>query len=53
MLDVDFGDLIDYFGMDMETRAILIYLESLGTSMDNAKRFMSAAAALPVTNPLS
>jgi len=28
MLDIDFGDLIDYFGEDPETKSIIIYLES-------------------------
>ena len=39
MLDVDFGDLIDYFGMDIHTRSIVLYVESI----TDAKKFMSAA----------
>ena len=48
MLDVDFGDLIDYFGEDPETRSIIIYLESLG----NAKKFISAARGFARTKPV-
>jgi acetyltransferase len=52
MLDVDFGDLIDYFGADPKTRSILIYLESLGNSLKNAKKFMSAARGFARTKPI-
>lgn len=48
MLDVNFGDLIDYFGEDPETRSIIIYLESIG----NAKKFMSAARGFARTKPI-
>jgi acetyltransferase len=40
-LDVDFGDLLDYFALDRGTRAILLYIESI----KNARKFMSAARA--------
>jgi acetyltransferase len=43
MLDVGFGDLIDYLGEDRQTSSILIYLESLGNSLADARKFMSAA----------
>ena len=52
MVDVDFGDLIDYFGMDPETRAILIYTESLGTSLINTRKFMSAARGFARNKPI-
>ena len=52
MLDVDFGDLIDYFGEDPETRSIIIYLESLGNSLRNARKFMSAARGFARTKPI-
>ncbi|MFC1956563.1 acetate--CoA ligase family protein [Chloroflexota bacterium] len=52
MLDVDFGDLIDYFGKDHETRSIIIYLESLGNSLRNAKKFISAARGFARTKPI-
>ncbi|MFH0914088.1 MAG: acetate--CoA ligase family protein, partial [Chloroflexota bacterium] len=48
MMDVDFGDLIDYFGEDPETRSIIIYLESLGS----ARKFMSAARGFARTKPI-
>ena len=39
MLDIDFGDMIDFLGDDPATRSILIYMEGVG----NARKFMSAA----------
>jgi acetyltransferase len=39
MLDVDFADLIDYFGDDEHTRSIIIYMESIG----DVRSFLSAA----------
>jgi acetyltransferase len=41
MLDVDFADLIDYFGNDPTTRSIVLYMESVG----DVRRFISAARA--------
>ncbi len=52
MLDVDFGDLIDYFGEDPETRSIIIYLESFGDSLQHARKFMSAARGFARTKPI-
>lgn len=37
--DVDFGDLLDYLANDWDTRAILLYVESVR----DARKFMSAA----------
>ena len=48
MLDVDFGDLIDYFGMDMYTRSIVLYVESI----TNAKKFMSSAKSFARVKPV-
>jgi acetyltransferase len=48
MVDVDFGDLIDHFGDDRETRAIIIYLESVG----NARKFVSATKGFARTKPV-
>jgi acetyltransferase len=48
MLDVSFGDLIDYFGEDPHTRAIILYIESIS----DARGFVSAARALSRTKPL-
>ena len=43
MLDVGWGDLIDYFGDDPHTRSILLYMESIG----NPREFLSAARSRP------
>jgi acetyltransferase len=48
MLDVDFGDLIDYFGTDPQTRSIVLYVESI----KNARKFMSAARGFARTKPI-
>ncbi|HET6351749.1 MAG TPA: bifunctional acetate--CoA ligase family protein/GNAT family N-acetyltransferase [Coriobacteriia bacterium] len=48
MTDIDFADLIDYLGEDEDTRAILIYMESIG----NARRFMSAARGFARNKPI-
>lgn len=48
MIDVDFGDLIDFLGEDNDTRSILIYMEGVG----NAKKFMSAARAFALHKPI-
>ncbi len=47
-LDVGFAELIDYFGEDEGTRAILLYIESIR----NARRFMTAARAFARTKPI-
>ncbi len=47
-LDVDFGDLIDYFGEDEETKSIILYIESI----DRARKFMTAARAFARTKPI-
>jgi acetyltransferase len=41
MADVDFADLLDYFGDDPDTRSIILYMESVG----DVRRFLSAARA--------
>ncbi len=48
MLDIDFGDLIDYFGMDMHTRSILLYVESI----TDARKFMSASRSFARVKPI-
>ncbi|MDD8026692.1 MAG: GNAT family N-acetyltransferase [Acidobacteriota bacterium] len=47
-MDVGFAELIDYFGEDEGTRAILLYIESVS----NARRFMTAARAFARTKPI-
>jgi acetyltransferase len=48
MVDVDFGDLIDYFGFDAQTRSILLYVESI----KDGRKFMSAARGFARTKPI-
>ncbi len=47
-VDVNFGDLIDYFGQDPNTKSIVLYVESLS----NARIFMSAARAFARKKPI-
>ncbi len=47
-MDVNFGDLIDYFGQDPNTKSIVLYVESLV----NARTFMSAARAFSREKPI-
>ena len=47
-IDVDFGDLLDFFAMDRGTRAILLYIESIR----DARKFMSAARAAARIKPV-
>jgi acetyltransferase len=46
--DVDFGDILDYLGSDAQTRAILMYAESV----KHARKFMSAARAAARNKPV-
>src|SRR5208337_4416276 len=48
MLDVGWGDLIDYLGDDPRTRSILIYMESIG----DARAFLSAAREVSLNKPI-
>jgi acetyltransferase len=48
MLDVDFGDLINYLGHDPEVSSIVLYMESL----TNIRKFMSAARAVSRVKPI-
>jgi acetyltransferase len=48
MLDVNWGDLISYFGNDPRTNAIVIYMESIG----DASSFLSAAREVSLTKPI-
>jgi acetyltransferase len=52
MIDIDFGDLIDFFGADPQTKSIIIYLESLGNSLENARKFMSAVRGFARNKPI-
>ena len=48
MADVDFGDLIDYFGHDALTTSIILYVESI----TDARKFMSAARHFAKSKPI-
>jgi len=48
MMDVDFGDLIDYLGGESDVSSIVMYVESL----TNFRKFMSAARAVSRVKPI-
>ena len=48
MLDVGWGDLIDYLDKDGRTKSILIYMESIG----DARSFMSSAREVSLRKPI-
>ncbi len=48
MLDVGWGNLIDYLGDDPHTRSIVIYMESIG----DARSFLSAAREVALNKPI-
>lgn len=48
MLDVGWGDLIQYLGDDPHTKSIILYIESIG----DARAFLSAAREVALTKPI-
>jgi acetyltransferase len=48
MIDIGFGDLIDFLGEDAQTRSIMIYMETVG----NGRKFMSAARGFARNKPI-
>jgi len=48
MLDVGWGDLINFLGDDPHTHSIMIYMESIG----DARSFISAAREVALTKPI-
>ena len=48
MLDVGWGDLIDYLGDDPKTKSIVIYMETIG----DARAFLSAAREVALSKPI-
>jgi acetyltransferase len=48
MMDVDFGDLIDFLGHDPGVSSIIMYIESL----NHIRKFMSAARAVSRIKPI-
>ncbi len=47
-MDVNFGDLMDYFGQDPNTKSIILYVESI----TQARSFMTAARAFARKKPI-
>jgi acetyltransferase len=48
MLDVGWGDVIDYLGDDPRTESIVIYMETIG----DARAFLSSAREVALTKPI-
>lgn len=48
MLDVGWGDLIDFLGDDPRTESIILYMESIG----DARSFLSAAREVSLNKPI-
>jgi acetyltransferase len=48
MLDIGWGDLIDYLGSDQQTESIIIYMETIG----DARSFLSAAREVARRKPI-
>jgi acetyltransferase len=48
MMDVGWGDLIDYLGDDPRTKSIVLYMESIG----DARAFLSAAREVALAKPI-
>lgn len=48
MVDVGWGDLIDFLGRDPNTKSIVVYMESVG----DARSFLSAAREVAFTKPI-
>jgi acetyltransferase len=46
--DIDFADMIDFLGVDTETRAIILYVESLW----NGRKFMTAVRSFSYNKPI-
>lgn len=47
-IDVDFGDLLDHLALDVRTRAILLFMDSI----TDARKFMSAGRIAARTKPV-
>lgn len=47
-IDIKFADLIDFLGVDPETRAIILYVESI----KNGRRFMTAVRSFASSKPI-
>jgi acetyltransferase len=49
MIDIDFGDLIDFLGQDAHTRSIMLYIEG---EVGDVKQFASAARGFARNKPI-
>ncbi|MCX7856745.1 MAG: bifunctional acetate--CoA ligase family protein/GNAT family N-acetyltransferase [Deltaproteobacteria bacterium] len=49
MVDIDFGEMIDFLGEDVYTRSIVMYMEE---TVGNVKRFVSAARGFARNKPI-
>ena len=49
MVDIDFGELIDFLGCDPHTRSIMLYMEE---SVGDVKKFISAARGFSRNKPI-
>ena len=49
MIDIDFGDLIDFLGQDAQTRSIMLYIEE---EVGDVKQFASAARGFARNKPI-
>lgn len=47
-LDIDMSDLVDYLGIDPETRAIIIYMRHIG----DGRKFMTAVRSFASSKPI-
>ncbi len=47
-IDIDCADLIDFFGVDPSTRAIVIYMQSI----KNGRKFMTSARSFAFSKPI-
>ena len=47
-IDIKFSDLIDFLGVDPETRAIILYIESI----KNGRKFMTAVRSFSSSKPI-
>jgi acetyltransferase len=47
-IDIKFSDLIDFLGVDPETRAIILYIESI----KNGRKFMTAVRSFASSKPI-
>jgi len=52
MLDVGWGDLIQYLGDDHNTQSIIIYMESVGSDAKHVRSFLSAAREVALAKPI-